>query len=117
MNEAKAVTASFIKTPAAGTALLTVGKDGTGTGTVTGTGINCGNDCSETYSGNPDITLKAVPGANSKFDGWFGACFPGVDCTVAMTGGRNVTASFSSTSVATGGSGWAGSVLVLTCRF
>ena len=49
MSAARSVTATF---GVAGTYDLTVTKAGAGTGTVTSspTGINCGTDCSESYS-------------------------------------------------------------------
>lgn len=55
---------------------LTVGKPGSGTGTVTSSpaGISCGPDCSENYNGGEVVTLTAVPGGNSTFGGWGGVC-------------------------------------------
>ena len=43
---------------------LTVGKSGTGSGTVTSSpaGINCGSDCSEAYASGTSVTLTATRG-------------------------------------------------------
>lgn len=55
---------------------LNVARAGTGTGLVTsniagdGGGINCGSNCSDTYSEETDIILTASPGVGSDFDGW-----------------------------------------------
>ena len=56
---------------------LSVSKTGTGSGTVTSSpsGINCGSDCSETYSTITEVTLTAAPSAGSVFAGWTG-CTP-----------------------------------------
>ncbi len=75
---------------------LNVTKTGTGSGTVTSTptGINCGTDCTETYSGKI-IKLTAVVGTNSLFTGWSGACSgTSTTCNVTVTNLQNVTANF-----------------------
>jgi hypothetical protein len=71
---------------------LTVYKDGNGSGTVTGTGINCGSDCSETYSYGTIVTLTATAATGSSFAGWSGNC----DSTgkVSMTAGKTCFATF-----------------------
>lgn len=76
---------------------LTLQRLGTGVGTVTSNpaGINCGNDCRETYALGQSITLTATPAPGSGFMGWGGACTGTArTCTLAMTGARNVTARF-----------------------
>jgi Ca2+-binding RTX toxin-like protein len=76
--------------------LLTVNKGGTGGGTVTSNpaGINCGIDCSETYTSGM-VTLTATPDGISEFAGWSGACTNASGtCTVTMDQARSVTATF-----------------------
>ena len=108
MTEVWTVFANFIPIPPPGTYLLAVSKDGSGTGTVTGPGISCGADCSQTYTGNPTVTLTATTGANSVFEGWFGACSGTGTCSIPMTSAKSVAASFTSTVVAGGESGGSG---------
>jgi len=94
MSAARAVTATFNPTQVY---MLTVGKTGTGAGTVTSSpaGINCGSDCSEAYAMGTNVTLSAVAATGSAFAGWSGACSgSGSTCTVAMSAARAVTASF-----------------------
>lgn len=78
---------------------LTVTKTGTGGGTVTSNpaGINCGTDCSETYSTATTLTLTAVSDNNSDFAGWsgMGISCPGTgSCTVSVDGAKLVNADF-----------------------
>ena len=95
MNSNKTVTATFntnIRT-------LNVFKDGTGTGTVTSnpSGINCGTDCTETYSADTIVTLTATPATGSTFAGWTMACSGyGTNpvCNVNMNTSYNVNATF-----------------------
>ena len=75
---------------------LTITRAGAGSGSVTSSpsGINCGGDCSESYSGGVVVTLTAVPDGDSTFTGWNGD----VDCadgTVTMDADRTCMASFS----------------------
>ena len=93
MNQARNVTATFT----AITPLLTVNRNGSGTGTVTSTpvGINCGADCTEPYAFNTSVTLTASAAANSTFSGWSGeGCSGTLTCQVTMNQARNVTATF-----------------------
>jgi hypothetical protein len=95
MNAATSVTATFDLQAAGNT--LTVVKSGTGTGTVTSSpaGINCGNDCSETYSKVTKVKLTAKADASSTFSGWSGGgCSGTKTCTVAVNGAVSVTADF-----------------------
>jgi hypothetical protein len=48
---------------------LTVGKIGSGRGTVSGPGIGCGGDCSEVLPGGTFVVLSATPDSKSRFDG------------------------------------------------
>jgi hypothetical protein len=74
------------------TYLLTVGKSGTGSGTVTSTpaGINCGSDCTETYNSGTGVTLFATAAAGSTFVGWS----PAGCANSVMTSNTTCTASF-----------------------
>ena len=76
--------------------LLTITKQGTGTGTVTSddVGIDCGTDCTEAYSPGAEVVeLTATPDASSTFDGWSGDpdCSDG---TVTMSSSKTCTATF-----------------------
>jgi len=48
----------------------------TGNGTVTSqpSGINCGNDCTENYTNNTEVTLTSIPNTDWRFEGWTGDC-------------------------------------------
>ncbi len=74
---------------------LSVNRAGTGVGTITGTGINCGTDCSESFSGATSVSLTAASNLNSTFTGWGGACSGTANpCTVNVNGSQSVTAIF-----------------------
>lgn len=96
MSAPKTVTARFLP-------LLTVVRDGTGTGTVTGSpagvgaSINCGTSCSAPFNVAPSVTLTAAPAPGSDFVAWGGACSgTGLQCTLTMSVPRSVTATFTS---------------------
>jgi len=77
--------------------ILTVTKSGTGSGMVTSSpaGINCGDDCSESYSKVQEVKLTAKPDTNSTFAGWSdGGCSGTGICTVTVDAVITVTASF-----------------------
>jgi hypothetical protein len=76
---------------------LTVTKAGPGSGTVTSNpaGINCGNDCSESYDQGTSVTLTATPASGSTFGGWSGACSGTGTCVVIMNADIAVTAALS----------------------
>jgi hypothetical protein len=92
MTEARSVTATF----EVGNFVLTVVKAGDGAGTVTSSpaGIDCGSDCSESYTYNTAVTLTATVGQRSVFTGWSGACSGTGTCEVTMDQSRSVTATF-----------------------
>jgi hypothetical protein len=97
MNSNTTVIASFIPDPGGGGGVtLTVNKNGTGSGTVTSTpsGIDCGADCSESYSDGTVVTLTASPAGGSIFGGWSGACSGTGTCQVTMNSNTTVIASF-----------------------
>jgi hypothetical protein len=85
-----------------GTNVLNVTKTGSGSGTVTSStaGINCGSDCTESYSGATTVTLTASPSGSSVFTGWLGGhCTGRGQCVVAVSGVTNVSATFGPNSV------------------
>ena len=72
---------------------LTVAKTGNGTVTSNPGGINCDNDCSESYSSGTIVSLTATPGPGSFFTGWSGnGCSNGV---ITMNAPNTCTATFS----------------------
>jgi hypothetical protein len=97
MDQARSVTATFNLIPLVPPShTLTVGKNGTGSGTVTSSpaGINCGAACSQTYTQGTVVTLTPTPTAGSTFAGWSGDCSGTGACTVTMSQARSVTATF-----------------------
>lgn len=80
--------------------MLTVNKNGTSTGTVTATGINCGSDCTEEYMSGASITLTAQPDTCSTFAGWSeGGCSGTGTCTITMNADATVTATYNAIQV------------------
>ena len=85
------------------TVTLTVTKTGTGSGTVTATGCTLywtGNTGTCTVDSGTTITLSAVAGAGSTFDGWSSgtgsasSCTGTADCTFTITENSSVVATF-----------------------
>jgi len=100
MDGNKSVTATFNTTTTSYT--LTVTKSGTGSGTVTSSpsGINCGSQCSASFTQGTSVTLTATASAGSTFAGWSGACSGTGTCFVTMDANKSVTATFSAISQA-----------------
>ena len=76
---------------------LTVAKAGSGTGVVTSTPgvIDCGTNCTGTYSDSTLVTLTAIAAADSIFEGWSGGgCSGSGTCEVTMINDMTVTAAF-----------------------
>jgi secreted trypsin-like serine protease len=98
MDQARSVDAEFTNTSSTPTMrTLTVVKAGGGSGTVTSTpaGINCGSDCSASFTNGTSVTLTATPASGSTFAGWEGeGCSGTGTCTVSMDQAREVTATF-----------------------
>jgi hypothetical protein len=63
-------------------------------GSITGPGINCGSDCTESYTENTEISLSAIAAWDSRFTGWSGACIGDEACILNMTGNKSITATF-----------------------
>ena len=98
MDGSKSCTATFTAVPQTFTLNVSLVKAissaGTGNGTVTSNpaGINCGSDCSESYTSGMVVALSAIPAAGSIFSGWSGSgCSTG---SVTMNGSRSCTAVF-----------------------
>ncbi len=91
---------------------LSLGKSGTGLGTVTSSpsGITCGSDCSETYASGTSVTLTPYTAAGTTFGGWSGACTGTGACTVSMSEARSVTAAFNGGGTVAGGVRYVGRV-------
>jgi hypothetical protein len=80
---------------------LTVGKAGSGSGTVTSSagGISCGSACTASYASGTTVTLTAAAASGSTFASWSGCTSSsGASCTVSMTQARAVTATFNTSS-------------------
>jgi hypothetical protein len=77
------------------TATLSIAKTGAGVGTVKSLqwGIDCGQDCKETFTGGTTVNLIVTPNYRSTFTGWIGDpdCADGV---VTMMTDKKCTANF-----------------------
>lgn len=78
---------------------LTIGKGGSGNGSVTSNpvGIHCGLNCNSSYINGTQVNLSATPSAGSVFSGWSGHA----DCTdgsVTMNADKGCTATFDAVS-------------------
>ena len=93
INKVQTLTATFNLIPTHG---LTINKVGTGSGKVTGEGIDCGSDCTETYTETGKVvTLTASADSGSAFVGWGGVCTgTTATCQVTLNNAQNVTATF-----------------------
>ena len=72
---------------------VTSGGSGSGRVVSNPNGIDCGTDCTESYTSGTVVTLTALPASNSKFTGWTGHS----DCSdgsVRMDANKTCTASF-----------------------
>jgi len=95
MDADHAVTATFTATsPQRRTLLVSRAGDGTGTVTSTPPGIDCGSTCSASFVTGTVVVLTATPAAGSTFAGWSGDCSGTGACTLTMTAGHSVTATF-----------------------
>lgn len=94
LSQNTTVTATFsTEQPASYT--LQVNRSGTGGGTVTGTGINCGQDCSESFESGTGVTLRASASNGSVFSGWSGGGCTGTgNCVVTINAATTIVAMF-----------------------
>lgn len=75
-------------------AVTTTGTDGaTGSVSTEDLAIDCGADCSETYTCDR-ILLSAIPDPGFRFESWSGDCEFDCPCELSMVEDRNVSASF-----------------------
>ncbi|SJM94380.1 conserved hypothetical protein [Crenothrix polyspora] len=74
---------------------LSVGRTGTGQGSVTSSpaGINCPSTCTYAFLQGQSVTLTPVPDANSTFTSWSGDC-TGANCVPTMNTVKSVSANF-----------------------
>ena len=98
VRDAVTVTALFTAEPIPpGEFVLTVTRDGEGSGLVTSTppGIDCGRDCEAPFVEGSAVELIQEAGDGSVFAGWTGGGCSGTGtCSVPMTRAQAVTASF-----------------------
>jgi len=94
MNTDRVCIANFTQI-AKPTYLLTVAKTGDGAGKITTTpaGIDCGNDCTESYDENTAVALTATPENGSTFVGWSGDA-DCLDGSLTMDAAHHCTAEF-----------------------
>jgi hypothetical protein len=83
---------------------LSVSASGNGAVTSQPAGISCGFVCTAQFDKGSQVTLSAVPGADSFFGGWGGACSGIGACQLDMNSAVNVSAVFSLMPVQVGGS-------------
>ncbi|MCA9578451.1 MAG: hypothetical protein KC668_23625 [Myxococcales bacterium] len=93
MSAARSVTATFD----VNTYMLSVARDGTGSGSVSSVpaAIDCGATCSAPYAHGTNVVLIAAADEGSTFTGWAGAC-QGTNtfCSVPITAAATATATF-----------------------
>src|SRR3989344_4190111 len=86
-------------------ATLDIYKSGTGSGTITSSpaGINCGATCTASFPSGSTATLTATPSSGSSSMAWtgFSGCFGIGTCTITMTSGPSVQASFTANPAST----------------
>lgn len=73
---------------------LSLSVQGSGTVTSNPGGIDCGNDCSESYLSGTSVALSAATEPGYVFSGWTGSCTGSGPCNISMTEGRSVQALF-----------------------
>ena len=79
---------------------LGIGLSGSGKVDVVSPGsTSCARACTLTVDGGLQVTLRATPGAGSRFVAWSGACSGTADCTLTLDASKTVTAAFAPTVV------------------
>ncbi|MDH3976007.1 MAG: chitobiase/beta-hexosaminidase C-terminal domain-containing protein, partial [Deltaproteobacteria bacterium] len=83
--------------PSGANHILSISKSGSGNGTVTSSpaGINCGLNCTATFTTGSTVMLTASSDDASSFTGWSGGGCSGTGtCLVTLTADTTVTATF-----------------------
>ena len=91
-------------TPASATLYpVTVGKAGTGSGTVASSPavIDCGSTCSASVASGTSLALSATAATGSTFTGWGGACTGTGSCAVVIDAAKSLTATFALSALTT----------------
>lgn len=98
MDGNKSVTATFAVDTSK---TISIGKIGTGEGTVTRVGgsLNCGSTCVETLTPGATVSLTATAATGSTFAGWSGGTCAGTgSCAFTLNSNTTVNATFNATS-------------------
>lgn len=97
MSTSLTCTATFNAVAGSVNHMLTVTRNGTGSGTVitAPAGINCGTGCSASFADGTAVTLTASATTGSTFSGWAGDCGgTAAASTITMSAARACTATF-----------------------
>lgn len=94
MDANKTVGATFQSNMGATMFDLTVSSNSGGSVSSSPAGINCGNDCAETFSENTQVELVATADSGFSFSGWSGDCSGMGSCHVTMNANKTVNAIF-----------------------
>lgn len=91
-------TAKFEPQEVSGEVMLDVVVVGSGSVSSNPAGIDCGNDCQESYPQGDSVTLTATPDTGNSFVGWGGACEDSgsnASCTLNLNEAQLAVAAFS----------------------
>jgi len=78
--------------------VLSISRVGQGTVASTPNGIDCGSDCSGSYTKNTEVTLHAAAAQGNQFVGWSGVgvdCTGTSDCSLMLDQSKSLVATFS----------------------
>ena len=95
MTANRSVAATFV--PSTQQYLLTIGVTGSGSVASSPKGINCGKQCSKSFTVGSNVTLTAKPAKKHLFAGWTGACATSgtsLTCTLPILKAEFVGATF-----------------------